>query len=1114
MKLKKLTIQNIASIEHAEIDFDASPLCDEHLFLITGKTGSGKSTIIDCICLALYNSTPRLRAAANGNVRYAANRADDANQRTLSSKDPSQLLRRGTTQANITLTFDDNNGIPYVATWEVHRARGKMEGAIQDITRELRTEDCVEKPYLERRSDKINEHITELIGLDADQFFRTVVLPQGKFAEFLNSKDDDKSKLLKNITGTEIYEKIGAKIFAVRRDKERAYKQLLELLNNITLLSPEEIAGITDQIEQYSQEQAQTGKRRDGAMKMAQWIDDKVKNEDDRAKKSQELAEKKALANEPAQREKQQLVIDWDATSEPRREQREIQRAERQIRALQEQLPAMQEEFDRLCAALRAKEKQLASDLQQLDETQQYLEQEAPNSEMYKGIKGIKSLLEQRHQVSKNITDFTRDLKRDEERKPQAEADVKQAFEAQEQQAQQVKQLEADYEKMDVEGINREKSALNEATLALTRLKATNDAVAAASETLSGYSNDCENAKRESEKWQAVVAEKRVRKEDLSKAVERETDWSKLLQQAHKSLHKGDTCPVCGNEIKELQPPKGENELDVLREQLRQADKDLQETEARILAANKNFEQFTKRIASAKKELDDKTAARDKQWQLTSQRLESCGRKVEQIANNAVADLLIGELGEKANQLTKRQEQASDLQRQIKAAREQLDKFTRAHTKTQIDLNTLIESINSQRKAITNSTERMESLTVQLSGMFTMPDWQERMAQDSGFIAVLEQKAAEFKRREESAQQLKHAISVAQAVIPGMQANKQNVVGLTDNGNISDQVPANLDEQWRQFENKHIEWNNRLDNERQNIERATTALKAFLNDNPSMTIERLTLLSQHQQSEIDAIKRAIETLKDAIKHMEGEITGLDKRHQEIVANKPTFDEENREKLDEIIQTSQDQHQQLTEQIAELKAQLKADEERQKEVGEKKEAMERAKAEFERWDELSSDLGDDKGKTFLAIAQSYLLGELLNNANGYLRQFNNRYELEAKPGTLTILARDQLQGDLTSVNTLSGGESFMVSLALALALASTSGRIFSVDTLFIDEGFGSLSGDYLEKVMETLNRLYEIGGRRVGIISHVEALKGSVTTHIQVEPDQGNTTASRVTVVCN
>ena len=65
MKLKKLTIDNIASIEHAVIDFDAAPLADERLFLITGETGSGKSTIIDCICLALYNSTPRLSSVVN-----------------------------------------------------------------------------------------------------------------------------------------------------------------------------------------------------------------------------------------------------------------------------------------------------------------------------------------------------------------------------------------------------------------------------------------------------------------------------------------------------------------------------------------------------------------------------------------------------------------------------------------------------------------------------------------------------------------------------------------------------------------------------------------------------------------------------------------------------------------------------------------------------------------------------------------------------------------------------------------------------------------------------------------------------------------------------------------
>jgi exonuclease SbcC len=130
----------------------------------------------------------------------------------------------------------------------------------------------------------------------------------------------------------------------------------------------------------------------------------------------------------------------------------------------------------------------------------------------------------------------------------------------------------------------------------------------------------------------------------------------------------------------------------------------------------------------------------------------------------------------------------------------------------------------------------------------------------------------------------------------------------------------------------------------------------------------------------------------------------------------------------------------------------------------------------------------------------------------LSRFNGRYELVASPGKLVILVRDLLQGDLTSVNTLSGGESFMVSLALALALSSTMGRVFTVDTLFIDEGFGSLSENYLDNVIETLNRLYEIGERRVGIISHVEALKERITTQIQVYRDAGNNTVSRVNVV--
>ena len=181
MKLKKLIIDNIASIEHAEIDFDAAPLAGEHLFLITGETGSGKSTIIDCLCLALYGDTPRLNAAKGSD--YSPTRQEESNHDNLRTNDVRQLLRRGAVSADIILTFDDNNGTPFKATWHVHRAHKKLENNILKPQRTLSTEDTPGLCLMYEGPKEINPFVTELIGLDMDQFFRTVVLAQGKFSD-------------------------------------------------------------------------------------------------------------------------------------------------------------------------------------------------------------------------------------------------------------------------------------------------------------------------------------------------------------------------------------------------------------------------------------------------------------------------------------------------------------------------------------------------------------------------------------------------------------------------------------------------------------------------------------------------------------------------------------------------------------------------------------------------------------------------------------------------------------------------------------------------------------------------------------------------------------------
>ena len=1111
MKLKQLTIDNIASIEHAVIDFDAEPLANEHLFLISGETGSGKSTIIDCICLALYGNTPRLDAAKKYDYP-TTEKQEGTNADDIKTDDPRQLLRRGTVSADIRLTFDDDEGTPYVATWHVHRSRHKIGGAIQKAVRVIETDEGAAKHKQFTKNDDFKAFAKEVIGLEMNEFFRTVVLAQGKFSEFLNSNEDDKAKLLERLTGTEIYQQIGSMIFEMCRTKEAECDNLLQQLNGIHLLDEEEKETINEKISAQVEAQTDTIKQGEGAKLMIQWLDEKNRNEQELTRKRQDVSIKQALTRETEYIERRQLVNDWDATIEPRRELRENERAERQIKTLQEEQPAMQQEFDRLCAALRASCTKLAIQEKKLDETNKFLKQESSNREMYKAIKGIKTLLKQRQTEQDNITEFTKALLQDENRKPKVESDVQTTLDALQQQDGRVKRLETEYEKMDVTGTNHKKDALNNARQAVTQLITDNETITQARSRIGKFETEQTEEQQACEKLQATLADKRTIKEQAQAAVDRETDWNNLLRQAHKSLHQGDTCPVCGNLIEQLKDPEGENVLEELRKQLTQAQDDLNATEANIAASDKAIKRIQGQITEAEQEVVQLTETRNKQWQLTCGQLIKCGITVEEPVDNDHANALIITIDKETNDLSTRLQEAMTLNNRITAERNKLTQLTDAHNKAKIDLNKVIESIKHQNTVIQRSSDNVKALTLELNNMFTIADWQERMDNDTNFIQSLEQRADKYNRMEEAAQQLKHEIGIAQTVIPAMEDNKRNIANLEDNGTESENIPNHLDELWRQFENRNINWNNQLDNERAKALKARQALDVYIGTNPDMNIERLKLIDSHQATEIEAIRKSQNELADQITHMKGEISALAKRQEEIAASKPDFPEENREKLDVIYQSCQDTLKEINTAIAELKARLKTDEANQKAVGEKKEALEKAESVFKQWFELKETLGDAKGSKFRKIAQSYILNELLASANGYLRQFNGRYELEASPGTLVIMIRDLLQGDMTSVNTLSGGESFMVSLALALALSSTTGKMFSVDTLFIDEGFGSLSENYLDNVMETLNRLYEMGGRRVGIISHVKLLRERVTTQIQVERDPGNNTLSRIKVV--
>ncbi len=165
-----------------------------------------------------------------------------------------------------------------------------------------------------------------------------------------------------------------------------------------------------------------------------------------------------------------------------------------------------------------------------------------------------------------------------------------------------------------------------------------------------------------------------------------------------------------------------------------------------------------------------------------------------------------------------------------------------------------------------------------------------------------------------------------------------------------------------------------------------------------------------------------------------------------------------------------------------------------------------------WSTLDTNLGSASGDKFRRIAQSFILQTLLNAANTYLRRLTPRYTLVTQPGTLNIDIIDHSEpgNPPRSANTASGGETFMISLALALALCQINPDN-PVDTLFIDEGFGTLSGTPLDNAVTLLRSLHRISGRRVAVISHIEQLKNHIPTQIQVATDP-RTAAARLSII--
>ncbi len=225
MVIRKITIRNITSFqgEHT-IDFTAEPLRSAGLFAITGDTGAGKSTVLDAVCLALYNRAPRFDDREQ--LKYITGQKPDTDIE-LCGNDTRNALRRGETDGMCSVEFAAGQGV-YRATW---RLRVKKTG------RYARPEQTLEQLSPEHRAADTQNFAAEvkrIVGLDYEQFTRTVILAQNSFANFLRARQNDKSALLEKITGTGIYALISKEVYRLSQEAQRDFELKLSEIKGIS----------------------------------------------------------------------------------------------------------------------------------------------------------------------------------------------------------------------------------------------------------------------------------------------------------------------------------------------------------------------------------------------------------------------------------------------------------------------------------------------------------------------------------------------------------------------------------------------------------------------------------------------------------------------------------------------------------------------------------------------------------------------------------------------------------------------------------------------------------------------------------------------------------------
>lgn len=1155
MKILELRFKNINSL-YGEwcIDFTDPNFVADGLFAITGPTGSGKTTILDALCLALYGQTPRL-----GKMTASDN----------------EVMSRQTGECSTEVVFETVSGT-YRAAWQQHRSRKKASGALQSPKREIAKADG---EILAEKLKDVQDQIDSITGMSFDRFTRSILLAQGSFDTFLKANADERSPILEQITGTEIYTEI-SKMVHERNSAENQKRTTLEAgLGGIQLLSAEELEQIEFDQKQLEAKHKDAAAKRD-AMQAALDGHGRIRTletELDLNRQAQnDWTAAHAIFAPDAQRletakKTQSMRIDHITLVNLRHA---LEQINAEIKSAEATLPQCQadhetavknrETTEKELAAKTAEQEQLIPILKQVREfdikmaeratmlnkaqtelAQQKIDladllaQETQNrtalkEQMEQGMMAtlyqcenaidaqlvgeLSVLLQQIEQLKQQQQNLDAAIATAQASKAHAQIAEQTATQTSEQftQAQQhfvqtetelhriVSELEKNLNGQRIDewqnrllGLNRRFELETKTSNNQAALKTNQQNVASATIELNTTH----------EKQDALRREQKLLLQNLQLQQKIES-----LETERGALADGQPCPLCGaldHPYAEHLPHPETGSIDKINKALEDLSVMINQLTEAKSAAETQCKTLEMALANDAKELNQLPTGDAEECSVISARIE----QVQQLEKQQV---------DAQNALERARTQQTKLQQAHQAAEQtvavETEKYKAAQKQqleTEATLNAAGTALRLQLEPFGVSIENAaEQLPLRQSRWTESEqkhhELKQAMAQTE---ALLSQQAKQIETAQKQSNALELETATQTAELDALKSSRMDLFYDRQPDAVENELRTAVQQVRSRFESAQTMTINAEQALKLAEQRLETLRKSCLQQEPQQKQGEVAFMNKLREAGFEN-----ETDWLAVQLSDAEQAQLETRSEELKAQQTALIAVAAEKTQQLQKEREQKHvaaspeehaecgeicTELLEQIGGLKKQRESNEKAQTIHAEKLTEIEQQKTECNRWNMLHELIGSADGKKFRNFAQGLTFELMVSQANRQLAKMSDRYLLMRdieKPLDLNVVDNYQA-GEIRPVKNLSGGESFVVSLSLALGLSKMASKTIRVDSLFLDEGFGTLDEEALETALEALTELKE-DGKLIGVISHVGALKERIGTQINVHTSSG------------